>query len=121
MTSDNDEGPRQGTGASHGTATEAFATLSVGQSIDLRAISGDSTNPRYEVFLHGWATGWESRQPEIDRLNWDLDRRYVAMYNPPRIDPSQPTYAELLRRRGDPERAAMVEADLAAMFREVRR
>lgn len=103
------------------TAAKPFISSQFTGDIDLTRISEGSSNPRAEVFLQGWAHGWEARQPEIDRLNWTLDRQYVVMWNPVKIDPNRPTFAELLRIRGDLERAAQVEADLAIVFGEVKR
>jgi hypothetical protein len=60
--------------------------------------------------------GRQSRQAEIDRLNHELDRAYVAKWNPIRIDPNRPSFAELERRRGNAERADLIEADLANML-----
>lgn len=96
------------------------ATSPATGDVDLTHPLQDADNPTYELYLYGWAAGWEARQAEIDRLTRTLDRQYVTMWNPIQIDPNQPTFAELLRRRGDPERAAQVEADLAALLGEVR-
>jgi hypothetical protein len=63
--------------------------------------------------------GEQSCQKEIRRLNRQLDRQYVAMWNPVKVDPNRPTYAELERRRGNPEHAAQIEADLAILLLQV--
>jgi hypothetical protein len=38
-------------------------------------------NLRYEMFLAGWARGWESRQAEIDRLTWEAGLWYFCANN----------------------------------------
>lgn len=65
-------------------------------------------------------TGYDSRQPEIDRINFDRDRLWMAAFNPGhKLDPNRPTYAELERRRGNHEHAAQIEADLEVLFGQV--
>jgi hypothetical protein len=75
--------------------------------------------------LRGWYAvayddGRASCQATIERLSATCDRLYgVAFGLKVEIDPNAPTYAELTRRRGNPERADQIESDLAAIFAEV--
>jgi hypothetical protein len=95
------------------------ATFANGVTIDLVALTADSENARYEVFLSGFAHGFDARQAEVDRLNYEADRLYTEMSRRapvPMIDPNRPTYAELERRRGNHEHAEQVEAANAARF-----
>jgi hypothetical protein len=73
--------PTNGT-ASTNLADRPFAYSKHTGDIDLLVISEGSDNPRYAVYLSGWAAGWESQQAEIDRLNWQLDLIYF-LYNSP--------------------------------------
>jgi len=50
--------------------------------VDLMVLSGDSSNPRFEVYLAGWAAGYESRQAHVDRITWQRDAFYFVMANP---------------------------------------
>lgn len=59
-----------------------FAYSQFTGDIDLVEISGDSENPRAEVYLAGWAAGWESQQAEIDRLKWEREFIYFLLHNP---------------------------------------
>jgi hypothetical protein len=71
--------------------------------------------------LRGWYTvgydaGRASCQATIDKLSATCDRLYgVAFGLKVKIDPNAPTYAELTRLRGDPERADQIESDLALL------
>jgi hypothetical protein len=38
-------------------------------------------NPRYEMYLSGWARGFEARQSEIDRLTWEAGLWYFCANN----------------------------------------
>jgi hypothetical protein len=72
-----------------------------------------------QLWWFGWHSAWEQQQCEIRRLNHQLDRLYVAAFNPADIDPNRPTYAELERRRGNHEHADHIEADMAILFEQV--
>lgn len=72
--------------------------------------------PLADLYLYGHLDGIKSVQPALDRANADADRLYVVAYNPaPPIKPA-PSYAELEQRRGNPEHADRVEADLVRRF-----
>jgi len=72
------------------------------RDIDLRALTEGSTNPRYEVYLAGWARGRESRQAEVDALNYTADRLYAEMCRrtPPKAH-DLTSYADLEATRAD--------------------
>jgi hypothetical protein len=73
---------------------------------------------QFAVFFYD--EGRASCQATIDKLTATADRLYMAAYGPKdKFDSNAPTYAELTRRRGNPERADQIERDLAAMFAEV--
>lgn len=57
-----------------------FVTVS-GNEINLTAIGATSDNPRYEVFLAGWAVGYESREGTVERLRWERDLWYFCYTN----------------------------------------
>ena len=63
-----------------------------------------------------WNAGRNSANSVIDRLNHECDRLYMAAWNPVKIDHNRPTFAQLERIRGNPERADQIEADMAKMF-----
>lgn len=63
-----------------------------------------------------WAGGRESADAEIRRLNRECDRLYQAAFSPIKIDANRPSFAELERRRGNPERAEQIEADMAKLL-----
>ena len=91
-----------------------------GITLELLALTEGSANPRAEMFLQGWAVGWESRQAEIDGLNFTADRLYAEMCR--RVPPRQadlPSFADLERRRGNPEHADLIEAANVRRFAEV--
>ena len=69
------------TEAIEATAGGPFAYLKNTAEIDLTQISEGSPNPRYEVFLHGWALGFESREADIARLTWERDLWYFCHTN----------------------------------------
>jgi len=77
----NAEGRPTDGAASTNSADGPFCTSNFTRDIDLSAISEGSENPRYEVYLAGWAAGWESQQAEIDRLKWECDRLYFIAHN----------------------------------------
>lgn len=59
----------------------AVATVQ-GSHVDLAEIGADSRNPRYEVYLAGWARGYESCEARIQRLEWERDLWYFVASNP---------------------------------------
>ena len=67
-----------------------------------------------------WEQGRQSRQWEIDALNYTADRLYREMCRRPPARPpishDQPSYADLERFRGHPERAAEIDETNAARF-----
>jgi len=52
-----------------------------GITLDLLALTEGSANPRAEMFLQGWARGYESRQHTIDRLTFERDQFYFVAFN----------------------------------------
>jgi len=95
------------------------ATFANGDTIDLVALTEGSENPRFEVFLSGWAHGFDARQAEVDRLNYLADRLYHEMRRRAPVnlvDPNRPTYADLERRRGNHEHAEQIDAANARRF-----
>jgi len=80
--------PGVGTEAIEAQAAKPFAHSDFTGDIDLTEISAGSSNPRYEVYLAGWSAGYEQCQGEIRRLNFELDRLYARMFNPPLREPS---------------------------------
>jgi hypothetical protein len=50
------------------------ATFANGVTVDLLALTAGSENARYEVFLSGFAHGFDARQAEVDRLNYEAAR-----------------------------------------------
>jgi len=73
--------PTLASGAIEAIAGGPFAYFKGKAEIDLTEISGDTTNPRYEVYLAGWTTGYESREAEIARLRWERDLWYFCANN----------------------------------------
>lgn len=68
----------------------------------------------------GFEDGSRSRDREVNRLNAEADRLYAAAYGEPLpLQLSQPSYAELCRRRGQYAEAERVEADIARLRFEV--
>jgi len=83
------------------------AAFSNAGSVDLVTMTKDSENPRYDVYLAGWAAGWDAAagyyQPQLARAESDADRIYVRAYNDPatvkkiiaaRVDAGLADYAE---------------------------
>ena len=82
MTAGKENRPGVGTEAIEAQAGGPFAYVSNDKpAIDLIEISKGSANPRYEVYLQGWAAGYESRQSEIDGLKWQRDLWYFVANN----------------------------------------
>lgn len=72
-----------------------------------------------QLFVFAWTQGSASRQAEVDRSESDANRLYKALYNPrPKMNPNRLSYADLERRRGNPERAVQIEQDLERKFEE---
>jgi hypothetical protein len=66
----------------------AVATFANGVSVDLLALTEGCENPRFEMYLQGWARGYESRQAEVDqlsnrvtRLTTERDQFYFVAFN----------------------------------------
>jgi len=73
-----------------------------------------------EFYTFAYLDGHEQRQAEIDALNFTADRLYAEMCRrvPPRqTDP--PSYADLERRRGNPEHAGQIDKANMRRFAEV--
>jgi hypothetical protein len=85
-----------------GTKTPArhFVHLKGYGDIDLDAIIAGSREPRAEMLLQGFALGYESRQHEVDALQWTADRLYTEMCRrpAPRI-PDRPSFESLQATR----------------------
>lgn len=73
--------PGVGTEAIKAAAAKPFAFSDFSGDIDLTQISDGALNPRYEVFIAGWSTGYESRENEIARLRWERDLWYFCANN----------------------------------------
>ena len=74
--------PGAETGAIEAQAGGPFAySKKFNSEIDLTEISAGSNNPRYEVYLRGWADGRDSLAAEISRLRWERDCWYFVANN----------------------------------------
>ena len=65
-----------------------------------------------DLIVVGQVDGHHARDIEVAALTYKADRYYYEFSRrkgQPFIDPNQPSYAELERRRGHPERAAEIE------------
>jgi len=62
-------------------AGRPFAHSKFTGDIDLTEISADSNNPRFEVYLRGWAEGRESLTATLARLTWERDLWYFVANN----------------------------------------
>lgn len=69
-----------------------------------------------EFHTFAFEEGARSRQPEIDRASADADRYYALAFNPRRSSYSIPLH-ELERRRGNFERASLLEREQADRFK----
>jgi hypothetical protein len=81
--------------------------------------------PGLQIFYdRAFCEGLRTRQPEIDaahkaaaRANADADRYYRHAYAPDKqLKPAPASYAEMERRRGNPERAEQYEHFLEDLF-----
>jgi hypothetical protein len=64
------------------------ATFADGVTVDLVALTEGCENARYEVFLSGWAHGFDARQAEVDQLSnrvtrliTERDQFYFVAFN----------------------------------------
>lgn len=62
-------------------AGRPFAHSEFTGDIDLTEISAGSSNPRFEVYLRGWAEGRESLAAVVARLSWERDLWYFVANN----------------------------------------
>ena len=81
MTNATNNRPGAETGAIEAQAGGPFAYSKFTGVIDLTEISMGSSNPRFEVYLHGWAEGRESLTATIARLTWERDLWYFVANN----------------------------------------
>ena len=64
-----------------------------------------------ELWEYGYQTGRQSRQAELDHLNWTADRLYIAMCaRSPKPYIDRPSYSALERIRGNSANADRIDA-----------
>ena len=66
-------------------------------------------------FWLGEQVGQRSRQAEIEQLKAEVNRLYQLAFSERPVVKLGVTYADLLRRRGEHDRAARVDADMAEL------
>lgn len=82
MSAVHEERPTGESGALKAQAGRPFASYKNGTAeLDLVAISEGSDNPRYEVYLRGWADGRDTLTEVVARLRWERDCWYFVANN----------------------------------------
>jgi hypothetical protein len=73
-----------------------------------------------QLYWFGWLDGNDCATADrIRRLEDECDRLYRLAFDPPTLpDPNQPSFAELLRRRGESEEAERYESFVVALLQE---
>lgn len=75
------------TRATDKVAKAGGAAFSKTETVDLVALTKDSTNPRYDTYMAGWASGWDAAaafyQPRLVNLEAECDRLHLRAYNKP--------------------------------------
>jgi hypothetical protein len=78
------------------------------------------SNHGWQAWGDGYVAGYLASQAAlIDRVlkaEADADRYYMMAFNPPQVVRACLSYAELCRRRGDPEAAQRAEQRIARLF-----